>query len=248
MNALANLGLSATESSLYELLLRLGEAPASDIIRDSGLKRPTVYKALYSLEKKGLVTQQDIKKKIHFRPSSPALLMEQAEKQYLEVSQSRNMLQTVMPSLLSAYTLSVERPVVQIYEGVEGLKKIYLDTIEENKPLFSFVQTATVEPELFKWLTQMYVKKRAAAKIHAKVIVASGDWSKNYEERNVEEFRTTKLVDNNRFPFQHEVIIYGSKVAFVNYKKDEALIGVVMNQETIAKTMKAIFDLAWEAT
>lgn len=243
---LTSLGLSSTEASLYEVLLRLGEAPASEIIQSSGMKRPTVYKALYSLEKKGLVSQQDVKKKIHFRPASPTLLLEQAETRYREASQARSMLQTVMPTLLSAYTLSVERPVVQVYEGVEGLKKVYLDNIEEGQPLYSFLQTAEVDPELFAWLTATYVKKRAQAKIHAKVIVATGDWSKNYISRDVEEYRTTKVIDSHKFPFQHEVIIYGNKVAFIHFKKGDPLIGIIINHPAIATTMRAIFDLAWE--
>jgi hypothetical protein len=41
------------------------------------------------------------------------------------------------------------------------------------------------------------------------------------------------------------VDIYGDKVAFINYKKGEALIGVVINHPQIAETMRAWFELAW---
>lgn len=242
---LQNLGLSETESSLYELLLRLGEVPASDIIRETGLKRPTVYKALYSLEKKGLVSQQDIKKKIHFRPASPTLLMEQAESRYMEASQARNMLQIVMPNLLSSYTLSVERPVVQVYEGVEGVKKVYLDTLETGQPMFSFIKPSEAHPEIFSWLNNEYVKKRAKAKLHAKVIAASGEWTKEYAKRSIDEYRTIKQIDKDMYPFQHEVIIYGDKVAFVSFQKSDKLIGIIISNARIAMTMKAIFDLSW---
>ena len=64
LSFLENLGLTQTEITLYELLLKLGETPAGEVIRQSGMKRPTVYKALYTLEKKGLVRQKDVKKKI----------------------------------------------------------------------------------------------------------------------------------------------------------------------------------------
>ena len=65
---LDTIGLSTTEANLYELLLKLGEVPVGVLIKESGMKRPTVYQALYSLEKHKLVTKRDIAKKIHFRP------------------------------------------------------------------------------------------------------------------------------------------------------------------------------------
>ncbi len=245
LQALQSLGLTSTESDLYELLLKLGETPVADIIQRSGLKRPTVYKALYSLEKKGLVKQQDIKKKLHFRPESPTLLLEQAESKYKEAEQARSVLQTVIPELLSSYTLSVERPVVEIYEGVEGLKKIYVDTLEDRKPIFAVLQTEEVEPELYKWLEEEYGPKRAKLKIHAKVIVASGDWSSTYRKKDISYYRTTLLVPKAKFPFKHEVDIYGDKVAFIQFKKGEPLIGIIIKHPLIAETMKAWFDLAW---
>jgi sugar-specific transcriptional regulator TrmB len=245
MPTLQSLGLTATESQLYELLLSSGEVPAAELIRESQLKRPTVYKALYSLEKKGLVQQKEIEKKIHFRPNSPTLLLEQAEQKFQEISQTRNMLQTVIPQMLTSYTLSVERPVVQIYEGVEGLKQIYQDTLKVGQDIDAILQTSEVDPELFHWLTTTYAKQRAKHKIHAKVIVASGKWSADYRKKDIEEYRTTRQVSDKLFPFQHEVNIYKDKVAFINYKKGEQLLGVVIKHPQIALTMKALFDLAW---
>src|SRR5947209_5879849 len=111
------LGLTDTEIKLYEFLLKLGETPAHELIAESKLKRPTVYKALYSLEKKGLVTKRELLKKIHFRPSPPAELVEKAEEQYQSLDRVRKNLSSVMPELTSLYISSVERPIVEMYEG-----------------------------------------------------------------------------------------------------------------------------------
>src|SRR5690606_24013373 len=141
---LQNLGLSDTEITLYELLLKLGETPASEIIQASGIRRPTVYKALYSLEKKGYITQREVKKKIHFRPQSPSLLLAQAESRFTEARQVRNTLQAVMPTLLSSYTRSVERPVVQVFEGVEGMIRVHKEVLNEQKEILAYVLIAAV--------------------------------------------------------------------------------------------------------
>ncbi len=243
---LETIGLTGNEASLYELLLKLGEVPAGKLITEAKIRRATAYKSLYSLESKHLVTHRDVGKILHFRPEAPTRLLEFAESQHQGFDRAREDLRSFLPELTSSFILSVERPVVSTFEGIEGLKRIYEDTIREGKEIYAVLQTGAVHEEIFKWLTTTYIKKRVKAGIRAKVIVSSGAWSETYREKDEKELRTTLLVPNTRFPFQHEVDVYGSKVAFINYKKDEALIGVVINHPQIAQTMKSWFDLAWE--
>lgn len=245
LDFLETIGLSKKEADLYDLLLRLGEVPAGEIIEKMHLKRATAYKLLYALEEKGLISKRDKGKIIHFRPEPPAALLNFAENHIKSVERIRSDIRALIPQMTSSYVLSVERPVVSTFEGVEGLKKIYEDTLREKKEIYAVLQTAEVDPTLYEWLTKIYAKKRTRAGIHANVIVASGKWSGEYQENDEKENRTTILVPQETFPFKHEVDIYGDKVAFMNYKKGESLIGVVITHPQIAATMKAWFDLAW---
>lgn len=243
---LESIGLKKKEADLYDLLLRLGEVPANEIINQLHLKRATAYKLLYALEEKGLITKRDHKKIIHFKPEPPTQLLQFADKQKENYERARDDIRHLIPQLTSSYILAVEKPVVSTFEGLKGLQEIYEDTLREGKEIYAVLQTAEVEPEIYEWLTNVYAKKRAKAGIHANVIVASGKWSEEYRQQDAEENRTTILVPKDLFPFKHEVDIYGDKVAFINYKKGEALIGVVLTHPQIAQTMKAWFDLAWK--
>lgn len=245
LNFLQNIGLSESEIALYELLLNIGEAPVVEIVRQSKLKRPTVYKYLYSLEEKGLVTQKELKKKIHFRPEPPSKLLEFANQQYENLDRTRLDLQSMINSLTSLYVQSVERPVVKVFEGVEGLKEIYLDTLKDEKEIYAILQTEDVEPTLLKWLITSYSKKRARLKIPTKVIASSGIGSYKYSQRDKKELRTTMIIPYEKYPIAQEIVIYGDKVAFINYKKGEALIGIIIKHPQIAQTMKSFFNLAW---
>lgn len=243
--ALNALGLSSTEATLYELLLKRGEVPASELISASHLKRPTVYKALYSLVRKGLVEQKDIHKKIHFRPESPTHLLEQVESRYQEVSQTRNMLQTVIPSLLSDYNLSVERPVVQIYEGVEGMKKAHRAILEEKKPIDAYVM---INQELDKsldsfWAEYYRIRKRDG--IFARVICPNTQGALEYKKYDAEELRETRLIPYGKFDIHIEKNICGNKVAFFSSEGGK-LFSTIIENEFIATTERAIFELAWE--
>jgi sugar-specific transcriptional regulator TrmB len=242
---LQTIGLSKNEAELYELLLRLGEVPVWKIQQEVTLKRPTLYLTLQNLEKKGLVSKRDFEKKIHFRPEPPTKLLSLAEKQYNELDRAKIDLQMILPQMTSSYIMAVEKPIVTTYEGIEGLKHMYEDTVKEQKTIYSVLQTAEVDPALYKWLTTTYIRKRIKLQIPAKVIVASGKWSEEYQKKDEAEFRETILVPSDRFPIKHELVIYGDKVGFINYKKGESLLGVLVNHPQIAQTMKAFFDLAW---
>lgn len=243
---LSTFGLTEKEIALYELLLSHGKLSAGDIVKESKLKRPTVYQSLYVLQKKGLVTQFESGKKIHFKVEPPTKLLDLANNQLKNVQESHKELSSLISNLNSQYILSVEKPVIAVFEGVEGLKEIYDDMLTVGKPIFAALTTDEVDPQLYKWLTTVFAKKRAELKITAEVLVASGENTQEYVSKNRDELRQTKTVDKTKYPFQHEIDIYGDKIAFVNYKKGEHLIGVVVQNPFISKTMKALFDVAWD--
>lgn len=245
LDYLQKAGFTETEVKVYEFLVQNGEISVSQIISGTKIKRPTVYKALYSLKEKGLVVTADIKKKLHARPESPSKLVNVVEQKANEVEDIKSKLLASVSSLSALYIHSTEKPVVRTYEGVAGLKQIYQDTIEVGKTIFALVQTGEVDSELFNWLTSTYIRKRRKARVHAKVIVSTGSWAKDYQKKDTEELRTSVLVPHDKFPIDHEVDIYGDKIAFIHYKKDEPLIGVVIHHPAIAQTTKAWFDLAW---
>lgn len=244
---LQNLGLSDKESTLYTLLLELGQVQASILTAKTGLKRATVYKSLYALIAKGLVRQQDIQKKLHFAPLAPDNLLKLSDEQFDKQERARLDLQGILPVLTSQYILSVEKPVISTFEGVEGLKKIYEDTLKVGSDISAVLQTSNVHQDIFDWLQNTYFVQRVKKQIHADVIVASGAWSEEYIKEKNGEFTTTLRVDGILYPFAHEVNIYGDKIAFINYKKDEKLIGIVIHHPAITRTMKALFDLAWRS-
>lgn len=240
------LGLTSTEATLYDFLLNRGEMPAFKIIEDLNIKRATAYKSLYGLEKRGLVSIEDRDKILHFKPLSPDKLATIADSKLDEAKQIKSEIVSLLPSLSSTYTLTVEKPVIRTFEGVDGIKEIYMDTLREKSPIFAALTTATVEPSLFKWLTSYYAQERVKAGIEAKVIASTGDWAGEYHKLDKDELRETRLVPQSEYPFEHEVDIYGDKIAFIDYKKGSKLIGVIISHPTITKTTYALWKLAWE--
>lgn len=240
------IGFTQKELDLYELLLKVGEVDAGRLIAETRLKRPTVYKSLYSLVEKGLVIQRELKGKSFFRPEPPEKLASIADSRIGQLEQARTDITALLPELTASYLLSVQRPVVSVFEGVSGLKKVFEDTLNEGQEIFALLQTGPVEPMLAKWLEEVYVPKRVEKGIRAKVIVASSKGNSEYVRNDEKALRTTVVVPGDKFPFKHELNIYGSKVAYINYAEGDKLIGVVINHQRMADSMRAWFDLAWQ--
>ena len=54
-----------------------------------------------------------------------------------------------------------------------------------------------------------------------------------------------KFIPAEKFPYNCEITIYGkNNVSIINFQKD-VLVGVIIEEKTIADMMRMIFELAW---
>lgn len=130
------------------------------------------------------------------------------------------------------------------YEGVEGIKQVYLDTLTSKTRLFSILQPSDVEPELYKWLTTEYIQKRIEAKVEAYVVVSNDKKDESmtdYVNKSREELRITHVIEPIGHPFETEIIIYDDKVAFIQYNPQHPLGAVLIKYKPIANTMRSMF-------
>ncbi|MBM3231609.1 hypothetical protein FJZ28_04790 [Candidatus Peregrinibacteria bacterium] len=51
-------------------------------------------------------------------------------------------------------------------------------------------------------------------------------------------------MNRDQFLFENEVLIFNNSVGIVSLNADE-LLGLIVESPTFARTMKAVFDLAW---
>lgn len=244
-DTLKNIGFTEYESQIYELLLKLGEIPIAKLVNESGLKHSTVYSVVDSLVKKRLVMQSDIKKKLHVRAESPAKLLDIAKNQYTVANSALSSVQSMLPFFLSLYINSTAKPAVRVFEGIEGVKQVYQDILNEKKFVYSLLKVGACNKELLHWLNKIYTKRRVAEKIHTSAIIVNDSHSKDYKARDTKELRTTRIISQSKFPLDNEISIYGEKVAFI-YRADEyPILGIIIQHPKIASTCKSWFDLAW---
>lgn len=248
---LLSLHLSEKEAKLYLTLLEIGPNPVSSVARKAGITRTTAYAALETLKEKGLVSVIEQSGIQQYAPVEPEKLEEYAKTQQEQAEENYKKIQKILPQLKSLTGDLVLAPKVKYYEGVEGIKTIYHDTIEVLKKLpkqerikLSYSSAPEVSHELRNFLDD-YIHQRKKEGIRVKGIFPESKRSREYLKKSKQHGAEGRIMPKDiALKFDTEISIYGDKIAIMSLKK-ERLHGVMIESEEIANTERAIFELAW---
>jgi len=235
IKTLTNIGLNDKEAKVYLSCVKIGTTPVSKIAEDSGLNRVTTYDILEKLKKKGLVSHFTKKKTAYFTGVSPDILVDEFERR-------TNDLRKTLPALkrLSGQTA---HPRVRYFEGLEGIKMIYADTLTSKTDILNYSNSHEIR---IRWpnYDKEYVAKRAAKNIFLKEICPKDEEGEIVKNNDKKYHRKTKLIPKEHFDFTNEINIYDDKVSIVSYKDE--LIGMVIESAEICASQRAIFNLLWK--
>lgn len=239
---LQKLGLNEKEAKVYLAALELGYAPAQNIAKKSGINRATTYFIIDGLIKKGFITQIDKDKKTFFAAEDPKSLGAIIDRKTREIKEAQDVFKSALPQLEAIYNLSIEKPKIRYYEGLEGIQAMRLEFLGvEAKETFGFISL----DRLLKYSTQQdeYTQRRVKKGVKSKVIYTRKDGPiENATDPKL--LREARFIPQNKFNFTNDISVYGDRVsiAFLEGK----LGGVMIENKGLADMMRAIFELAWE--
>ncbi|MDF2379485.1 MAG: helix-turn-helix domain-containing protein [Candidatus Gracilibacteria bacterium] len=248
---LMSLGLTEKEAKLYLTLLEIGSNPVSSIARKAGITRTTAYAALETLKEKGLVSTIEKGGIQQFTPVKPSKLEKYAKKLREDATSNYERIKEIIPNLKSLTGDLVMAPKVKFFEGLEGIKTIYSDTIETLTALpkgdrikYSYSSAPEVTSELRNFLDS-YIAERVSMNINAKIIMPDSKLARDYKKNSKKRLSQLRLVPKDIDTLiKSEIAIYDSKVAIMSLKAGR-LHGVIIDSPEIAATEKAVFELAW---
>lgn len=243
-NILKETNLSDNEITLYTLLLTSGEHTATQIATKTGFKRGNTYYLLDALKEKGLVEQFKQEKKTFFRITHPQHLYAYIEKQEKALEQAKQSINTVLPTLISEYNLSYEKPGVYFFEGKEGLQKVFQDIYAPDKPeVIGCVELEKIDEVFPNLLQEKLIPKRVHGKLRSIAFISDSEQARKLTTKDAEQNRESILVDKKEYPLPAEIDIYKDRVAMLSFKRGK-FMGVVIENEDIATTLRSIFTLA----
>jgi len=238
-NLLQELGLDQKSSAVYLAALERGETLLLPLAAQAGVKRPTLYEILPRLHVLGLIA--------YGRQGKRRTVIAQDPSRLLALQEERTAaLRKVVPELLSRKRAVGDKPRVSSYEGVEGIKQVYEDTLLEDVPMRSFLKPQSINAEVERYLLGTYAPRRAKKGIRIKNLV-SGKQSEGGALLEKKGFhRENRYVNQKDFPAEIEMLIYSNKVAFINYGAESEPMGIVIESKEVAQTLRSLHTLAWQ--
>lgn len=235
---LEKLNLTDREADVYLALLELGQTSIERISKKSKIKRTTVYDVIESLKDKGLVASLKHKKRALYYAEDPRILGNQLE-------EKKTVLNNILPQLLAMSSLIDKKPDIKFFEGIEGIKNVYRDTLEyPNQEILMWGSTDmfTHFDEDFAW--NYCVPKRIENKIWMRAIGQDCEVVRKIQAEDSKNLRQTRIQSFKDLPFDVEIDLYGKrKIGIMSFKEQ---IGLIIESEKIYNTLKSIFEMNWK--
>lgn len=241
IDTLQQYGFSEKEAKVYLASLSLGTAPWSTIARHANENRLTVYSILKSLVEDGIFSLHEKWWIKYFSPISPELLLRNLEDKY-------NNLKNKIPELMALMDKVGNKPKVQFFEWLEGMKNMYDDMLTYPwYEIYSFLGTKVLDNQFKDYLDNIFVPKRVEKNIEAKVICDVTEQNNEYKQTHKEALLEVKFVENSSFFLSSWIDIYGEdKILLSSFSHDE-MSGIIITSKQLHNTFKSIFSLVWES-
>ena len=231
--ALKDWGLNDKEAKVYLATLQLGLSRVNDIAKKAGILRETTYFVLNSLIQRGLVgyvLKSGVK---FFEAADPGKFIS-------ILKEKETKMKEILPNLEEIKKSIIEKPVVELYEGKEGLKTILDDIIKTKQPMWAYANYKIFE--LLQFEFPHFVEKRIRNKIYARIIQERVPSLKRTSGVNRKEYRGMRF---SPIVLKSNVFIYGDRVALINVSERNP-IGVIIEDRIIADTQRQIFNILWD--
>ncbi len=235
--ALEKFGLETREAAIYLKLLELGQSTANNISKSTRILRQTVYEILDKLIEKGLVSHSIKGGVKYFEAADPSKFKS-------ILSEKQKIIDSVLPQLGAIQKLTVTKPKIEVYEGIEGLKSIYNDIIKSKpKELLEYGNSQSFIEIMKFYFIENYIKRRVERKIRLRLLTEKNEITKEHYATDKKSLRETKyLLDI------HEIstagYIYGNKVAMLSLVENP--VGVIIENTEFADTQRVFFELLWK--
>ena len=185
-------GLNETEAKVYLELLKLGASKPPKIANMAEIGRTAIYPVLKKLINSGLVTESIQGFDKLYTPTHPkhleVLLAEQQEK-----------FKNIIPELSEIYESNNYRSELQVYSGIGGIKRLYLEVLDTLK-IGDRYQVIThidklyeLDPEFFANYKNKLIKKNVSAQI----LVQGNTLAREYTESEIRFNHKAKLLSSN---------------------------------------------------
>lgn len=238
-NILQNLGLSENEAKVYLATLSLGLTTILRIAKSAEVKRTTVYSVVESLKLRGLISEELKGWKRYFVAENP-------EKLEKVLDEKRNNFQNLLPEFLALQNLKGSDALIKYYQGLEAVKNIYNDLLDEIKAHEDYLVIAAQEqwfnldPKYF----QNFIKKRAKLPINIRLLMIDSLISREHQKQEQIFNEKIKILPKNT-SLTTNLVITPQKV--VIHQLIPPIMAIVIENKSIIQMHQELFEIIWKS-
>ncbi|MFA5987213.1 MAG: helix-turn-helix domain-containing protein [Candidatus Paceibacterota bacterium] len=228
-----SIGLTKDETSIYLTLLERGPKTVAEIANLAMLDRSTVYRLVPVLLEKSLVSVVPKGKRTSYAAEPP-------EKLQFLLGRLDKEFETILPRLKEKYPDKTVRPLVKFLEGRRGIIAVYDDIVTSLKRGDTFYRYSSAKTSKKRgwYVSPSYESVRDSKRLERYVITNTK--TKGRKVPRLERYIKNVPEKFDLFEFDITLLIYGPKIAFVDYNSETA---VIIENPVIASFQKKLFQL-----
>lgn len=235
--AMEKIGLSRKEAQVYLALLRIGQASATLIAKNSGLKRPTTYLILEDLRKRGFVLKMPGDKKQMFIAKSPEEIIVAAKK---NVDHAVH----ILPQLMNMFSANDPKVRTVHFEGLDGIREALwykLDGLKGTTISAFFGSAEDASSDLVS-LFHTWNEAVANAGIKIRSIVPNTKDLKKFRDNDKNYGFESRIMPSENYTSKTSIEVTDRFIRVIMFKEQQA---VVVENPIVAKAMKEVFEMVW---
>lgn len=239
--AVIALGIPEKEASVYVALLAAGRSTASQIGRKANVNRATAYVVLDALIQKGLVSISGKEPKQEYMAESPDKLPALFKKYQEEAREKEEKARELATQLKSIQKVG-DRPQVKFFEGAEGLRTVFEDTLTATSGNIIAYCSIEDQHENIPNYYPEYYQRRKKKGIFMRAIFPKTPEAIERVKHNKNEYRDSMFVSPEEFRFHPAINVYDNKTMIASFREK---LGIIIESDEIADAMKKAFELSW---
>lgn len=240
------LNLTTNHSAVYLAALELGPSSIQEIAKKAPVKRSTCYLLTEDLIQKGLMFKTSRGKKNLFGAENPEKIEQLLTELWREAQNDLQEFENLLPQLKFLHSKKAGKPKIRFYDGTEGIKSIFADTLSASEILVlcqgGRKERLSEEP---KYLLN-YLSEVVAHGIKTREIIEKSPADRQYQQKYSTLKNQILLAPptNNPNLIHIDKLIYDDKIAFISYEKK---LGVVIEDKFLAANERVSFNVLWNA-
>ena len=245
LQTLEKIGLSKAEIKVYLSLLGLGSTSSGRIVKETELRKSTVYESIRRLQEKGLVSYVIKEGMKYFEATDPDRIIDFLQEQKRKLNETEDEAKKLILELKKGFDILKPHAEAHVLVGVEGFKTMRRDVLRNAKGENLLIGAISREDEVMPGFFEEWNKQRQKKKIWMRVLHKKSARKKAMSKKEFmgKYFETKFLPEELESPTV--INIYGDRVVNVLWKKNYPVCFLLINKE-IADSYRKYFYYLWK--